>query len=694
MSLDPRLHRLRTASARRRLGIVAAVAAPIVIAAGVLAARIGGPAAAIVVVAIALACCGVGAWRAWQGIDAVWLARRLDAAAPQMDDSAALLFRDAAALSQLQRLQRTRVQARLAEIDADLRPGWPWSLVFAAFVIAAALLIAAALWQPHARNIVEAERANVKDNAASTALTRMRIGIAPPAYTQLPPRAETALDAKAPEGSRLLWDLRFDPQPAAAALVFHDGSRVALTRDGEDWSGARVLAASTLYRIAVDGAPPPADDRLHRLDAIADRAPEVRVLEPGKTLTLLDAQQKNWNLAFEASDDYGIASAELQITLAQGSGENVRFKEQTLALQGEPAAAKQQRFRHTLDLAALGIAQGDDVIVRLAVSDNREPQANTTRSASFILRWPAEASTDSSGLEGIVQKTLPAYFRSQRQIIIDSEALLAERAKLDEKKFLDRSDAIGADQKILRLRYGQFLGEESETHAHDDHDAHAPAAAEAAAAFGKEGDLVAEYGHTHDIAEAATLLDPETRATLKSALAEMWQAELHLRQGDPAQALPYEYRALEFVKRVQQSTRIYLARVGLELPVPDETRRLSGERKDVADRSGTLAAASDGDSAIARLWKTLAANEAPDWDAAEAWLRTHAASAPDALGVFAAIDRARRDPACAPCRVALRDQLWPLLPAPSAGVLPRAAPETADRVYLDALQTAEPGASR
>ena len=212
--------------------------------------------------------------------------------------------------------------------------------------------------------------------------------------------------------------------------------------------------------------------------------------------------------------------------------------------------------------------------------------------------------------------------------------------------------------------------------------------------FGKEGDLVAEYGHMHDIAEAATLLDPETKATLKSALAEMWQAELHLRQGDPAQALPYEHRALEFIKRVQQSTRIYLARVGLELPAPDEARRLSGERKDVVDRSGTLVAANDGDAAIAQLWKALAANDAPDWDAAEAWLRTHTANAPDALGVLAAIDRARRDPACVQCRAALRDLLWPLLPAPSATAAPRAAPPVAGRAYLDALQAVEPKVAR
>src|SRR5690606_31856184 len=158
-------------------------------------------------------------------------------------------------------------------------------------------------------------------------------------------------------------------------------------------------------------------DGLHRLDAIPDRAPEVRVTEPAKTLTLLEAQQTTWRLAFEAEDDYGLGAAELQVTLAQGDGENVRFQERTIALHGEPEGARRQRYAHELDLAALGVAQGDDVVVRAVVADNREPTPNATRSVSFILRWPAEASSEASGLEGLVQKTMPAYFRSQRQII-------------------------------------------------------------------------------------------------------------------------------------------------------------------------------------------------------------------------------------------------------------------------------------
>jgi hypothetical protein len=725
MNVESRLARLRRDAAQRRLAIALLCALPVVVACCVFAARVDGVYAASAVAILASAIAAALAWRSVRSIDETWIARRLDATAPRMDDSAALLFREDAALSNLQRLQQARLRTRLGDIDADLRPPWPSRRVAAAFGVAVAILAVAASWQPSSRLTPDAGgSAPAVARKRATSLAQARLHIEAPAYTGIAARDEAALEAKAPEGSRVQWTLRFEPSPQAAALVFHDGSRLALTPSGDTWNGARALAASTLYRIVLDGAPPLAEDRLYRLDAIADRAPDVRVIQPEKTLTLLEAQQKTWDLAFEASDDYGIARADLQITLAQGTGENITFKEQTVALTGEPvdasAGARAQRYRHTLDLAALGIAAGDDVVVKLAVSDNREPKPNTTRSASFILRWPAEASSESAGMEGIVQKTMPAYFRSQRQIIIDTEALIADKPQLDEGKLLARSDAIGVDQKILRLRYGQFLGEESESHAeHDDEHAHAQAPAgksfnetlhdtkaeaqvdalaeahaaherstpAAPAKFGQEGNTVAEYGHVHDIAEAATLLDPETKATLKSALAEMWQSELNLRQGKPDDALPYERRALDYIKQVQQSTRIYLARVGLELPVPDEARRLSGDRKNLADRIGTLSAASGDDAVPVALWRALATTAAADWDAAEAWVHARESTLPDALSVLAAIDRARRDEACAECRAQLRDLLWPLLPVPAASGTPRAAPDAAGRAYLDALRT-------
>ncbi len=67
-----------------------------------------------------------------------------------------------------------------------------------------------------------------------------------------------------------------------------------------------------------------------------------------------------------------------------------------------------------------------------------------------------------TGLDGLMQQVLPAYFRSQRQIIIDAEKLIGDKRILSKDTFQKRSDAIGVDQHTLRLRYGQFLGEEDE----------------------------------------------------------------------------------------------------------------------------------------------------------------------------------------------------------------------------------------
>ena len=87
-------------------------------------------------------------------------------------------------------------------------------------------------------------------------------------------------------------------------------------------------------------------------------------------------------------------------------------------------------------------------------------------------------------------------------------------------------------------------------HPADSHadDAHTTSATPGnSATFGQIDHLLESFGHTHDIAEAATLLDPQTRAILKQALDQMWQSELQLRQGQPDRALPFAYKALGLI---------------------------------------------------------------------------------------------------------------------------------------------------
>jgi hypothetical protein len=690
------LDAIRRGVRRRAVSVRALLLLPLVAGWALVASRYWGVGASAV--GAALLAVAAAAWirhglRVYEGR---WLIRRLNALVPALEDSADLLVGSRLAATShgagLSALQVTRLTARLNDVPLpELRPPYPrralaitWGV---ALLATGAALLAPSLWQR--LPTFSAAGTPSSGNAAIKGALR----ITPPTYTHLPTQDLDSLDAKVPEGSRVAFAVHPGAKVSAAALAFHDGSRLVLHPDGETWRGERTVDSSTLYRLHLDAdnhsgtEDLPAADRLHRLDVLADQPPELIVRTPDHTLNLLAKGQKTWDLVFEARDDYGLGPAQLSIAHAQGSGENIKTTQQMLVLEGD-GDERHRTYRRTLDLAALGFAEGDDLIVRVSVADNRPGHPNIIQSASFILRWPAQIETASSGMEGLVQKTLPAYFASERQIIIDSEALQAQRDHLEAKRFAARADELGVEQKVLRLRYGEFLGEESEHSAQHDDDT-----ASTSKSFGDAGNLTSEYGHVHDRREAATLLDPDTRRILKAALDEMWQAELHLRQADPDLALPYEYKALDYIKQVQQAERIYLARAGVQLPQVDASRRLTGDRAGLSDRDIAPPDTVPDESPIAAIWQSLNGDEAPDWPRLTTWTRQHQNTLPDALGLLAAADRVQHDPACARCRTELANMLWPLLPPARAALEPRRLPDASGAAYLQALGVASQAAS-
>ncbi|MCC8628832.1 DUF4175 domain-containing protein [Xanthomonas vesicatoria] len=737
------------AARRRRAAGVLVFGWPLALLPGVLAWRMGAYAATVPLLLTGVVMLVIVALHAARQLDQTWLIRRLDRE-PDLDDSSDLLFVPTTQLGPLQALQRQRLEQRLCSTPRDLRPAWPWRRAWPWSLLGLVACSALLLWPPRApppatpTDRVAAARAS----SGAATLRQAQLRSTPPAYTGLPAARLPGLDARVPAGTRLDWQLQVSPAPRSVALRLTDGHLIPLTRQsGSDrWQGQWTATRASLYRILIDGTP--ADRQLHRLDVLPDRPPQVRVLAPEQSLVLWTPANGAWALRFEASDDYAVAaSAELRLTLAQGSGENITFTTQRRTLTGS-GPANRRSFATTLQPQALGMAAGDDLIAQLIVHDTRQPGPQEGRSASVILRWPPPEQTMAAGLEASVKQTLPAYFRSQRQIIIDAEALLKEKPRLDAATFLKRSDAIGVDQRLLRLRYGQFLGEESEgapkgpptadapptsdapaddlptadmptadapaapaEHAHDatpphaDHD-HAATPASGAAAlddhdhdhgdnhsersgFGQAQDVLTEFGHTHDHAEAATLLDPQTRALLRAALDQMWQSEGELRQGHPERALPFANKALGFIKQVQQAERIYLARVGTQLPPIDPSRRMSGKRDGLGDRPAALDTRPPPDPSALQLWDALG-EPTPVPDAIlgryAQWLQTRQDPLGDPLSLDAAVETLRADPHCASCRAQLRAQVWRTLLAPPAAPHRRAAPDARGQRYLDALR--------
>lgn len=698
MTLDPRLlHRL--SRLRQRAGIRALLidgAAVLPLASGLAAFGfvLAGIWPALALLAATLIGLLAAAIHHRRHYSQPWLLRALDAACPAFEDSSALALQPRLSEVPLEALQQLRIRARIAARLAgpeapDLRTPWPRQRLLRLW-LAGAALVAAALLLPAllARLPASAPAAAGIETAApgGTRLTAISLLVTPPAYTGLAPRRLDGPDARVPAGSRIDWQLAIDRKADGVALVGHDGARLELAADAGGWRGGRRFDSAWLYRVEPQGVAALADDRAGRLEVIADRPPEIVVREPAQTLTVIRAAQAEWRLSFEAKDDYGLGDAELSLSLAQGVGDQVKVSEQRMPLQGD-GDDRGRRYRKTLDLKALGFAQGDDLIVRLTVADRRAPEAQRSVSSSLILRWPADSDSLSEGMEGLVQKVAPAYFRSQRQIIIDSEALLAQHASLSRERYAHDADALGVDQKILRLRYGEFLGEEFENGApHDDE--HGPADG-----LGHAEDVLAEFGHEHNESEAATLMDPETKRLLREALNEMWQAELQLRQAKPGEALPYEYKALALIKQLQQAERIYLARSGLELPPFDATRRLSGEREGLVDRSRVLDPRRDDGSPLPAQLQALDGAARVDLAPLLAWVQVHPET-PDPLGLLADADRVQRQPDCGACRRALAARLWPLLPVPPSAVALRRMPDAAGQRWLDALDGTASGDRR
>jgi hypothetical protein len=183
-------------------------------------------------------------------------------------------------------------------------------------------------------------------------------------------------------------------------------------------------------------------------------------------------------------------------------------------------------------------------------------------------------------MNGIVNaiNVKPDYFRSQRQIIIETEQLLRDQDTISVQQFKSRSNELGVDQKLLRLRYGKFLGEESEANIGDSRfDTDEDHGSGGSVAFGDANAVIDAYSHKHDNAEDASFFDAETKKQLKAVLTEMWGSELKLRTFFPKEALPFEYKALRLLKELQQSSRAYVAKTNVKTTPLKFEKRLTGE---------------------------------------------------------------------------------------------------------------------
>jgi hypothetical protein len=593
---------------------------------------------------------GLLAWSAFCAWDGLRLQRQVmlgwpawvDGAVPEMEDSARLLVEtEAEAGSALAQLQRRRLLARIgaslnprrvrAIVRARVGAGWPWlgaNLALAGVAWGATLLPGAA--PPAAVKVADAARA-----VAVAERAELLVKLAPPAYTGVKAMASAPRDLQVPEQTAVQWCLK-DRNVAPETIELSDGRQLTAGRECARW----IADESVFWRWR---------GTRYTLKVTPDAAPGIIVTQPNALTKELARDAAQAAIAVSVKDDYRIQRATMHLTLARGSGENIRFSDREMPL---PASTDPRRrdWAKNWALSELGMEPGDELYFFIRATDNAA-RPHTVQSPTYTLRLPAPPSAEEEATDALPMLVKPESLRSQRQVIIDTEQLVADMRskKMRMEETRERSESIASDQAALRRRYGQFLGEEStlfgEEEHHDDH-----------AKPGEKQDVLHEFGHAHDQAENATLFDDATKKILRRALSAMWDAEKALRAIQPKTALPPENKALEAVKELQQSERIYLHKTAFAPPAIKEDKRMSGDMAGAASYRRAQDDAGPGVPASLRdLVQALATDGALPalWTrTAHDWVRERVAGDEQRL----AAQRAIQDVAdgCAACRPVLR----------------------------------------
>lgn len=550
------------------------------------------------------------------------ISSHLDQNLKSLEYSSGLLLLDSINLSGLERLQQYKIAVQLEE---DIYKTKPQNNLRRAAVISGLLMVLGFLLnQAGVVDRLKTEMPQVSSDeiivfrpadslsaeVTPPKLEEQSVTVIYPAYTGIPVFTTTNMNIKAVEGSRVTWKIQFDSKVDSVQMEGM-GNRHPMKFQEGIFNRTSVLNSSGFYNFRfkdTTGGSYVSD--IYSIKVSRDREPEIEIQDLQQFTSFNYHEEKGISFNALITDDFGIASAYIIATVSKGTGEAVKFREEKLEFErGVKRGEKSLKLLKKIDLDSLQMEPGDELYFHIVAIDLKQPQPNIARSETYFAVIKDTVSYG-AGVEGTMGVDLmPDYFRSQRQLIIDTEKLISNRKKIAAKEFNSTSNDLGFDQKALRLKYGQFMGDESEGLREDQNDSshEAEENEDPLAEFrhnhdsdnehnlveqdhdheeeeGEENqDPLAEFLHDHGDPESSTLFTDILKTKLRQALDIMWDAELQLRLYKPEESLPYQYRALELIQEIKNSARIYVHRIGYEPAPIKEDVRLTGKIDEVSN---------------------------------------------------------------------------------------------------------------
>ena len=423
---------------------------------------------------------------------------------------------------------------------------------------------------------------NADKGLGALTIEELRVRVVPPAYTGLgAEEAQGDAPVRALAGSQVEVTLHARGAIAGARLSFN-GTEAVMRALGEGrFNGTFIATASGAFeaRVISDENLAPAPF-VRAVEVYADAQPEAHINEPGGDQLLRSVPAEPVSVRWTARDDLGLAGVRLKYIKSRGEGDAAKFTNGEVS-PGSVERVSMREWRGTalLDLARLGLQAGDTLVFWIEARDRKPDASNTGRSASLAIaiRAPEAARLN---LSDLLPNEIGRFLLSQRQIIIKTEKLHAERTRLAQSELLSRLNDIAADQRDFKNSFNDYIKIEGAGE-HEDAGSEAGGGASIEErARAAEAERTAP--HFHGIPEPPTGAPASVREMVY-AIRAMWDAEDALSIGDTAKALVHEREALARLKRAQAAVRYIPPIVARSKPV-DLKRRYAGELAEIKTR--------------------------------------------------------------------------------------------------------------
>ncbi len=442
------------------------------------------------------------------------------------------------------------------------------------------------------------------------------IRVYPPMYTRIKNSSTKDLNLDIQENSVVDWNLALNTKVEDVFINFissiENDSKYRMLYDSKSnvYSYSQKIAQTQIYHFeVVDRGSTEVLDGVYGIFSIKDQPPKIKIVNPKQSLNEYPKSGTHtFSLSVDILDDYGISDVKILASVAKGSGEAVKFRDKIFEFDSvkenviDGSKKISYRYKKQWQLKDLDMEPGDEVYFNVIAVDNRQPEVQQSKSSSVIVRWLDDEESELSA-EGIRIGFIPEYFRSQRQIIIETIELIEDESDLTLVEFKEKSVDLGHSQNDLKTKYGQYLGDElgegpgehfgladgyhgdgevdnaGTAESNDDKLDHGDEhnESEESAKIGDGDALIEKFTHNHGTEEIAPLSSRDPKTWMKMAVSEMWRAELHLMLSEPKKALPFEQKAYKYLKQARKADRIYAKRLGFEPPPVTEERRLTGE---------------------------------------------------------------------------------------------------------------------